>query len=92
MKLSKRHYFSGGSLIRVALLLLSMSNLSWSRLPKQIRIVGIFDQGGDPRHEMGFRAAIDKINAKQDRNKDMELTLPYTTIEPETFQIPPGSR
>ena len=74
MKHSEGHYFRGGSWISVSLLLLSLSNLSWSRLPSplptSIRILGIFDKGGDPKHIMGFKAAIDKINAKQDINQE----------------------
>ena len=96
MKHSEGHYFRGGSWISVSLLLLSLSNLSWSRLPSplptSIRILGIFDKGGDPKHIMGFKAAIDKINAKQDINQDGMPTLFNTKIEAETLQIPPGAR
>ena len=85
MKVSKRHYFSRGSLIRVAGLLLSLSHLSWSsqkRLPDSIRIVGIFDRGGDLRHQLGFTAAIDTINARSTSTK----------IVPEILNVPPGAR
>ena len=80
------------SLIRVAFLIVCLSNLSWSSVPEKIRILGIFDQDGDAIHEMGFKAAIDTINANRDMNQDGHITLRGTEIESEILKIPAGDR
>ena len=82
-------------IIRLLVLLVSFSNISWSSVPKVIRILGVFDDpnyGGDPIHELGFLAAIDTINDNGDMNQDGHITLRGTTIEPEILHIPPGAR
>ena len=86
MKLSKRNSFSNESFFLVALSLILLPDPIKSRLPNTIRIAGIFDLGGDPNHELGFRAAIDSIN------DPLNLILPGTKLEAETMQIPPGAR
>ena len=85
------HKMSGASLLGFFLLSL-LSSLCSSSLPQTIRILGIFDQDGDPMHEMGFRAAIDTINKNQDMNQDGHITLRNTKIEPQILHIPPGAR
>jgi hypothetical protein len=82
-------------IIRLGVLLFSLSNTSSSSVPKVIRILGLFDDpnyGGDPIHEMGFLAAIDTINENRDMNQDGHITLGGTTIEPVILHIPPGAR
>ena len=86
MKLSNRNSFLSESFFLAALSLVLLTEPIESRLPNTIRIAGIFDQGGDPNHELGFRAAIDSIN------DPLNLILPGTKLEAETMQIPPGAR
>ena len=31
-------------------------------MPRQMTIAAIFDQGGDPKHELAFRHAVQSIN------------------------------
>ena len=92
MKHSKRSYISYSDVIRLAMLLLSFSNSSRSSLPKKIKILGVFEEGGDPAHEAGFKAAIDTINKNQDMNQDGHITLRGTEIVPQILRIRPGAR
>ena len=95
MKHPTKRFTAYTGIIRLGVLLVSLSNISWSSVPKVIRIVGVFDDpqyGGDPIHEMGFLAAIDTINDNKDMNQDGHITLRGTTIEPEILHIPPGAR
>ena len=95
MKHSKKMFATCSEIIRILFLLISLSNLSSSSLPKVIRILGIFTDpkdGGDPIHEKGFLAAIDTINNNLDMNQDGHITLRGTKIEHEILHISPGSR
>ena len=92
MKHSKRSCISSSDFIRLVILLLSCSSQSWSSLPKQIKILGIFEEGGDPAHEAGFKAAIETINRNQDANQDGYITLRGTKIVPQILHIRPGDR
>ena len=92
MKHSKRSYSSYSDIFRLAILVLSFSNPSWSSLPKKIKILGIFEEGGDPAHEAGFKAAINTINKNQDMNQDGHITLRGTEIVPQILRIRPGAR
>jgi hypothetical protein len=95
MKHYKIKFASCSEIIRLGVILITLSNLSWSSVPKIIRILGIFNDpkyGGDPIHEIGFLAAIDTINQNRDVNQDGHITLRGTTIEPEILHIPPGAR
>ena len=95
MKHSKNKFTSYTGIIRLWVLLITLSNLSSSSVPKVIRILGLFNElqeGEQPIHELGFLAAIDTINANLDHNQDGEITLKGTKIEPVIWRIPPGDR
>ena len=92
MQHSKRNYVSYSDVIRLALLLLLCSKLSWSSLPKKIKILGIFEEGGNPANEAAFKAAIETINRNQDMNQDGHITLRGTEIVPQILHIRPGAR
>lgn len=55
-------------------------------MPRNVRIAAVFDQGGDRRHEMAFKAAINKIN-----QPNSEI-LPGIQLQPEIIRTPPGER
>merc|ERR1711892_1085362 len=42
--------------------------------PKQMTIAAIFDQGGDPKHELAFNNAVESINRNRDILTGVELT------------------
>merc|ERR1712106_552674 len=42
--------------------------------PKQVTIAAIFDQGGDPKHELAFNNAVESINRNRDILTGVELT------------------
>jgi len=52
--------------------------------PKQMTIAAIFDQGGDPKHELAFNNAVQSINRNRDILSGVELTS-------EIVHIPEGN-
>merc|ERR1712128_27330 len=42
--------------------------------PKQMTIAAIFDQGGDPKHELAFNNAVESMNRNRDILTGVELT------------------
>ena len=47
----------------VVVMVMSLVRLSQPQtMPRQMTIAAIFDQGGDPKHELAFRHAVQSIN------------------------------
>ena len=65
MKHSKEKIYldCGRGFLLLVFVLIWMLDVCESALGKSVRVAAIFDHGGDPRHELGFRAAIDNINS-----------------------------
>ena len=54
----------------MVMILLEMSHAQ--TMPRQMTIAAIFDQGGDPKHELAFRHAVQSINRNRlDVKSDM---------------------
>ena len=52
-----------GVLVKCAGLALVMATMVVGQgRPKQMTIAAIFDQGGDPKHELAFNNAVESIN------------------------------
>jgi len=64
-------------------LILCLVKMSLSEtIPRHMTIAAIFDEGGDPKHELAFRHAVRGIN----RNNDI---LPSVELKAEIHKIPP---
>jgi len=72
-------FVMGGTLVLV------MSCLVVGQIrPKQMTIAAVFDQGGDPKHELAFNNAVQSINRNRDILAGVELTS-------EIVHIPEGN-
>eukprot|EP00090_Calanus_glacialis_P039909 TRINITY_DN6950_c0_g1_i1.p1 TRINITY_DN6950_c0_g1~~TRINITY_DN6950_c0_g1_i1.p1 ORF type:complete len:973 (-),score=205.08 TRINITY_DN6950_c0_g1_i1:162-3080(-) len=57
-----------------ALVLVMATMVVGQARPKQMTIAAIFDQGGDPKHELAFNHAVQSINRNRDILTGVELT------------------
>jgi len=67
----------------VALVLVMASLVTGQAMPRQMTIAAVFDQGGDQKHELAFRHAVQSINRNRDILSGVDLTA-------EVVHIPPG--
>jgi len=68
----------------VLVILVLITTVSSQIRPKQMTIAAIFDEGGDPKHELAFNHAVQSINRNRDILSGVELTS-------EIVHIPPGN-
>ena len=51
------------TMILVSLILVTLSQVAHGQaIPRQMTIAAVFDEGGDPKHELAFQHAVRSIN------------------------------